>query len=484
MKKTRVVLAVIVAAGVVWTGSAWYVGKEARRVISDGVAQANERVVTMLGPDLNSSHFRIEIRDYEQGIFSSSVRYAVHTVDSDGKPMEYLLQDQLQHGPFPLGAIRAGDFAPMLAYSRAEMVVTPDVREWFGDEPGQVPFRAETRVGFAGAGRSDWTFAPFEFVHDQRRVSFSGGHVQLEFTGGVNNNVGTGHFDRYSLIDSAAGEHLELRDISLDSVTRQLADRHVEHNSSAQVKSMAFWVAGDMKPAMVEGLDVVLSSTQRDRLLDAGIRYEAGRILVDDTDLGKMTAAASINRLDVPALTDLQTRYADMAREVGRDTLLEFDLSPEQQAQLQEALRLVLAPGPTLSVDALDWTNASGALRAAASVSLRDPGDVETDHSVQLLRELIEQADLELSVDRAMVVELFRQVVGRDADDREQAGELGGMLFDDYAALLSGIGLMTLNNGTLGMSLQALPGQDRVVLNGETLTTEQLMILALGLMLL
>ncbi|HLR77500.1 MAG TPA: DUF945 family protein, partial [Burkholderiaceae bacterium] len=220
------------------------------------------------------------------------------------------------------------------------------------------------------------------------------------------------------------------------------------------------------------------------RLLDAGIRYEAGRILVDDTDLGKMTAAASINRLDVPALTDLQTRYADMAREVGRDTLLEFDLSPEQQAQLQEALRLVLAPGPTLSVDALDWTNASGALRAAASVSLRDPGDVETDHSVQLLRELIEQADLELSVDRAMVVELFRQVVGRDADDREQAGELGGMLFDDYAALLSGIGLMTLNNGTLGMSLQALPGQDRVVLNGETLTTEQLMILALGLMLL
>src|SRR5690554_2258525 len=118
MKKTTLVLGVVVLVSAAYVGTSWYVGKQAQTTISHAVAQTNERAVNMLGPDLNSSHFNIEIRDYTRGVFSSSAQYVIHTLDSDDKPLEYVLQDHLQHGPFPLEALRAGKFVPMLAYSQ------------------------------------------------------------------------------------------------------------------------------------------------------------------------------------------------------------------------------------------------------------------------------------------------------------------------------------------------------------------------------
>src|SRR5690554_1182725 len=139
MKKTSLVLSVVALVGAAYVGTSWYVGKQAQALISHTVTQTNERAVKILGPDLNSAHFNIEIRQYARGVFSSSAQYVIHTLDSDGNALEYILQDDLQHGPFPLAALGSGEFVPMLAYSQADMVVTPAMQEWFDAQQCQAP---------------------------------------------------------------------------------------------------------------------------------------------------------------------------------------------------------------------------------------------------------------------------------------------------------------------------------------------------------
>lgn len=475
MRKIRVLAGAIVLVGVSYTASAWYVGKQAEVAIADAVAQANDRVASLLGPDLTPSRFNIEIRDYERGVFSSVAHYVIYTRDADGSPLEYVLQDHLQHGPFPLAQLRSGSFTPMLAYSQADMVVTPSVASWFDADQGKTPLSIQTRVGFKGNGTSQWTFAPFETSRADQRVSFSGGYLRIDFSDGFGHNVARGQFDAYALIDSARDEKIEVRDISLDSTSRSSGAGHFQQHSVFGIKALTLSGAAGGSPVSVDGFSMELSSQQEKSNFDGQLGYDAQRITVDGDDLGQMTLSASVAHLNIDALTDLQTAYAAMAQERGPDTEPGFLLTEEEQLVLQNTLRPLLSGGPAFNIDSLAWKNTSGQSQASASIVMRDPGETDDANMLAMLRELIARAKLDLAIERSMIVGLFQQVGADDAKDSAQAGQLGGMLFDNYAQLLSEMGVARLDNSTLTVSLDASPVDDTVVFNGETLTMDQLL---------
>lgn len=477
-------LGIVAVIAVAYTAGSWYVGKEAQTAIVRTVDQANERFVKMLGPDLSSAHLKVEIRDYHRGVFSSTAHYVIHTVDSEGKPLEYVLQDDLQHGPFPLAALSDGKFKPMLAYSQAAMVVTPSIQKWFDLKQGQTPLRIESQIGFDGQGVSHWTLSPFETASDEDRISFSGGHVRIVFSDGFNNNVATGHFDHYTMTDTAAGEKLEVRDIGLDSNTKTRPDGEIVHQSKARVKSLAVTADSGKNPAVIEDLVVDLSSAQKGGMLDARLEYDFARVLIDGNDLGKMKLGVALNRFNVDALSDLQTTYGAMVQKRGPDAGPDVELTEEEQAVLQEKMRPILAAGPSLAIDPVSWKNSAGESTASAFVQLRDPGEIEDVDADELARKLITLLKLDLAISRPMIVQAYQQVAVDEDTDSTRAGELGGQAFDEYADLLAEAGLMKLQDDVLILSLEAVPAEDRVTLNGETVTTEQLMMLGLGLFLL
>lgn len=484
MRKTTVLAGVVVLAGAAYVACAWYVGKQAQVAIADAVSQANERAVSVLGSDLTSNRFRIEIRSYERGVFSSSAQYVVHSVDSDGQPLEYVLQDELQHGPFPLALLRSGELAPVLAYSQADMVVTPAVASWFDAGQGETPLNIQTRVGFGGNGHSHWTFAPFETSRDDQRVSFSGGYLRIDFKDGFNDNVARGHFDRYALIDNARDEKVEVRDISFDSTTQTVAQGYFLQDSTIGIKALTLSGAAGGSPVVIDGLSIDLSSSQKANMLDGQLSYDARRILVDGVDLGQMTLSGSMSELDIKALADIQTTYAAMAEERGPGTPPGFLLTQEEQIVLQNKLRPLLAAGPRFAVDPLVWKNASGESRASASIVMRDPGETSDANMFEVMRDLIERATMDVRIERSMVVALFQKASDDDGADPTQAGELGGLLFDEYAQALVEMGVARLDNGALVLSLDASPAGDTVVFNGETLSTDQFLMRLMWLVLL
>src|SRR5690606_25060049 len=106
MKKSTGVVGVIVVLGAAYLGTTWYVGKEAQKAVERVVAQANERFAKALGTELGGSGLTLNIDDYQRRFFSSDVTYTLSLKDEDDKPIELILRDHLQHGPFPVDALR------------------------------------------------------------------------------------------------------------------------------------------------------------------------------------------------------------------------------------------------------------------------------------------------------------------------------------------------------------------------------------------
>lgn len=482
MRKSTGLISAAALVAVAYTGFSWYVGQQAEQAIVEGVDQANARFTKMLGPNLSGTHFVIRINDYQRGVFSSTAEYVVSTTDSQGNSRDYIVQDHLQHGPFPLATLRTGNLAPLLAYSQATLKVTPAVKTWFDADQGETPLQIVSRIGFGNKGVSTWTLSPLEINRDDGdQLSFSGGEVRIEFKNGFNNNVAYGHFDSYRLKDGASGEQLDVRDIALQSTTQVSAPKQFDHQSQAVVKSLT--VSGDAlsAPVAVHDLTVALTSTQADDLVDSGLHYQFGRVDVDEVSIGQLSAALSASRVNVRALADLQLSYAAMEkkRDAGQDT----DLTPDEQAQLKQKLAVLLDAGPVISIDSFVWQNAVGQSQASASLAWQKP-EHEDAADIDLLKQLISNAKLDVSISRPMVVQLFQQFGANDDVSPEQAGLQGGEVFDEYAEGAARAGLMTLDDDTLSLSLDASPATNKVVLNGKTMSMDELLMLGLGVFLL
>src|SRR5690606_2634804 len=92
------------------------------------VAQSNERMAKLLGPNMARDNLTIEINKYERGLFASDVVYTFRVKDAGGKQHDLILKDHLLHGPLPWEALKAGEFSPVLALSRSELLPTRTVQ--------------------------------------------------------------------------------------------------------------------------------------------------------------------------------------------------------------------------------------------------------------------------------------------------------------------------------------------------------------------
>ena len=219
MKRSAGIAAVIALMAVAYTGASWYVGKRAQTTVEELVDQANDRVAKALGADLSGTGVKFAISEYKRHVFSSDIIYTLQFNESNGKPAEYLLSDHLQHGPFPVGAVKQGDFVPSLAISNIQLIPSAITKKWFESLKGESPVAARTRIGFVGAGESTWHFKPLNIVDQGQTTKFSGGTVDISVYNDFRDSEANGYFDAFSVLSSASGESLELKGIKINSKT-------------------------------------------------------------------------------------------------------------------------------------------------------------------------------------------------------------------------------------------------------------------------
>ncbi len=471
MKKSAGVIGAVVILGGAYLGATWYVGKQAQTELERVVAQANDRLLKVLGPDLGGSGIKLEITDYQRRFFSSDVAYSLHLKDEDGKPVDIKLRDHLQHGPFPLDALRSGDFTPMLAYSQAQLVATPATQKWFDSQQGASPLRAETRVGFGGTGKSVWTFAPAELIEGGDKLGFSGGSIEMSFSNDFNDNTATGKFASFTLANAQTGENLDIRNIQATSQTTMAAENDVKTQSSATIDTLVMGRAAE-GAVTIEKLSVNLDSQQKDKLLDGALRYDFGRVAVGDIDLGSISVGGKARQLDVAALTALAGEYDAIQARHGAAGDQDLVLTDAEEAALRARLMAVLASNPSLAIDPLVWKNAKGESQASLQVDLASPAGAPEQRVDVLLAETLKRVKLDLALSKPMFIQAFGQAQG-DAQQKLQMEMLGAMIYDQYTGRLRDAGLIKVDGDNAAAAI--LYENDSVDVNGQAMPVAEFM---------
>lgn len=456
MKKSTAAVAVVAALVLAYGGASWYVGKQAQTKIGQMVEEANQKLVTALGPNFSGEDLQISTLEYQRGIFSSDVTTALRLRGSDGEIIELLLQDNLQHGPFPMAALAEGKFKPMLAYSHSKLVPTETLKPWFDAAKGE-PMEVRTSIGLGGEGVSEWRFAPVELAKDDARVNFSGAELNLRFFSNWEEGQANGGFALLNVQDDTG--QLQISDLSLSGNARRNADDVLQ--SESKVKIAGLKVAGSgLADVEFSDLNVELNSEQQGNIIDGDLSYGFGSIKALGMELGSVNLRLSASGLDAQVLSEL----AVLLEQSDAD---DFDPSTEELNRLQAKLTELLKNKPSVALDPLSWKNDAGESRLVLKADLQE-AKAEQQSAMGDELKYLNKAELDFKLSRDMFIRLFSQTQGQGSSGMEA---FGSMLFDQYSARLHGAGLVTQEEGDL--LIKATYADGNIVLNGQAMPVEE-----------
>lgn len=473
----------LVALVLLWAISVGLIGWRTQHNIEQGLAHFNTRISAIMGSDLSRANAHVHLEHYDRGWLTSTVRYQVELTDRQGDIQHYYLDDHIEHGPFPISMLRQGQFQPVLARSTARLEATPDMLDWLAPQANQdTPMVMTTHIGFSGKSESLLRFAP---LHSPDGVSpqirFSGGEARLEVSNQFRTSQLVGHIDSYQQIDDTTQEVVTLDGIDMDAHTSQLdGERGLDHHGQMLIHSLKITQGEDIPTLQLHEVQTSLGVSQRNPLMDIGLQYRVGQLDVGGAGLGQITLGMAVNRLDRDALVPLQVawrKHADKLVQSGA-----AGLTKSEQQELASTLQAVLRHQPEWRLDPVIWQNEAGQSHASASVGLADGFDPDSDPDDWLLAS-IQQADLQISLNRPMMVALFEALAATESDTSGQATQLANELFDAYAESFRRLGLVTRVDDDVQLNIRVLPGENHVLLNDSEMTLEQLMLLGVGLLL-
>jgi uncharacterized protein YdgA (DUF945 family) len=211
-----------------------------------------------------------------------------------------------------------------------------------------------------------------------------------------------------------------------------------------------------------------MDTTQVGNMMDGAVRYDFGRVVAGDIELGSFAAGGKMTRLDVSALTAMATELDAIQTKYGST---DFSLTVEEEDALRDRAMALLASKPSLTIDPLVWRNEKGESSVRIQLDLASPSDPKTQDVGVLLSEIVQVAGLDLKLSKAMFVQAFGQA-GEGTDDRLQMELTGSELYDQYIGELEQSGLVAVKGDDASGSVLYKNG--KITLNGESMSVEEL----------
>ena len=176
MRKWASIGCAVVALGAIWTGTAWYTGKQLEAALGP-LAEATNLQAQQIGLKMDTP-LSFELMSFERGVFTSQARYRVlaESPRKNGPPVKRDVQFVafIDHGPFPLARLSQGHFLPAMVATRVQLVQTPSTDAWFAATKGTAPVVAEAVASYSRDVSGTLAVAPAEYAQDGTTLSFSG----------------------------------------------------------------------------------------------------------------------------------------------------------------------------------------------------------------------------------------------------------------------------------------------------------------------
>ncbi len=177
MKKTGIALGILLAAGAVCTGGAWYTAGQLEGALQGAISEGNRQLQT----SMPGSGLALELVSLERGLFSSTARYRLRLdKPGDEEPAaELRFVDHIEHGPLPLSRLASLRWLPVMATGRVELERNADVEPLVRRRRRRGAAGGTFAIGYGGGVDGQLQLAPLQVVAEGENFDFSGLDLDL-----------------------------------------------------------------------------------------------------------------------------------------------------------------------------------------------------------------------------------------------------------------------------------------------------------------
>ncbi|VEB98187.1 Bacterial protein of uncharacterised function (DUF945) [Cedecea lapagei] len=475
MKKSLVAVGVIVALGVVWTGGAWFTGKQLEGRMAEMIDNANAEIKNS-APE---SGLVLSYQNYKRGLFHSTVQLVVKQAAGTKNAIltpeqSVLFNETIDHGPFPFAQLKKFNPIPSMASIHTELVNNDATKQLFVLTKDKPLINVETRVGYGGATSSDIVLAAIDANEGENKLSFSGGKFTADVDGAGNEISLSGEAD--SGLINTVNEYGQRVQFSFNGIKtdgdskRSLFDQRVG-SQKATVDKLSMVVDGK-EIAVVEGFNLnAKSDVQDDKKHFTGqFDYSLDALKVQNQNMGSGKLTLKFGNIDAAALREFSQKYNAGVQQLMADPALQQNPELYQQKSIElisANLPLLLKGDPTITVAPLSWKNAKGESNLNLSLFLKDPqgvtGPARTPE--EQLDRYVKSLDAKLVIPMPMATEMMSQVAQLEGYNAEESQKLASQQIKGLAAMGQMFRITKVDGDNITTSLQY--GSGKAALNGE-----------------
>ena len=480
-------LAVAVAVPLALIGAAtFYTGTQVESLARDAVDQANVKLREMgVGAGAEVS---LKLVSFDRGLLSSSARYQidVEVPDDEGSSEQYsiLLQDHLEHGPFPLSRLARGQLMPVAAQSHAQLERSPLTEKLFDAASGEIPLVGDTTIGYDGRQYGELRSAAFKLEDEEGSVRVSSGTINFEAAKDATAVRLDGELPELdmNLQNNATGQpvRISLRGLGLSVDNHEDANGFAQGPSAITLKRMEVQT-GEAPAVIVQNASFDAALTEGERGLDLSAGYRVGQVDAQGQTFRNLALVFGLRNVEASKLKALIDRYKEVLDSGPTPQESLASMTAAQQQELQALGLQLLEHKPTLALDEFGFETAHGAARLSVVLDLQSPSeDAFTPDA--MITSMLASLKAEAGIDKALV----RDVVGLVAQSRQDGGQLDPVALkqetDATTDLFSG---MVLDSGWSRLEGERLVSSlhyadNRVNFNGREMSVQEFIGFAFG----
>ncbi len=482
MKKTQVAVGVIVALGVIWTGAAWFTGKQLESHMDEMLQNANAQ----LNAYAPNSRLTLSYQDYQRGVFSSKTKLVIQaSSQTNDNPLlkpgqSIVLNETIDHGPFPFSQLKRGSLIPSMASVHTELENTDAVKKLFELTNGKSLVNADTRVGYSGSTNTDLNLLAVDYNNPQTgdRLATNGGTLNISADSKGDKVSLDGDF---SSIAVTSKNQVELPVLFTLNGLKLSGDTHLSPegvrvgDQSISLDKLDASINGQ-EGLSLEKLKTTSSFDNKEGKIGGQLDVDVDKITLQKQPFGEAKLAMKFAQFDAQAVKAFSDTYnAQMQDLLNQPGVAEDPIRYQASVQtiLRNNLPTLLKGSPTLSIAPLSWKNDKGESTFNLNVGFNDPATVsgEAQSLGAAVDRVLKTLDGKLAINMPMATETMRHVGLAEGYQGDDAQKLADQQVKGLAAMGQMFRLTQQQDDNIVTSLQY--GNGQVTMNGDKMTLEQ-----------
>lgn len=479
MRKKTFFGGLVIALAALYPVASNFHGTKLHERVDKEVDKINHYLSQELGTGIS-----VEAKLTHSSVFSS--QYILGIKLADGKEIDLLKQD-IEHGPFPLSALKRGHFVPVSYASKATLIHNDYTRNWFDIAASEEPLVAEYSFGYDKKIKGEIILAPT--LYSDEKFNASTGDLSLHFSTDVDTDESSVdlNFGGVTVESSIVEKNLQpyrFRTGPWEShyaFTKQGDLR--THTSSNSLSEFSF-EEGEVNisyPMMTVDETV----TDDGKVINASDKTIYQGFLVNDVDFGKMATTMSIKNLDSKAaaqVRDLMGKlFADIIKQVAQDPKGFSEAHVTQvfdryKIPLGMAIVSLLNQNPELGYDQLSLENKGGEAKATLQFSLLPFAVTPSAKPLDMLLNSLSKVNVNLQVERGAASQFLFDLLTLIAQTNKVALPtendkkiLDGIVADVEQSLVQSQLVKTNGDGKIELSVVADAGSGKSIYSLNTL---------------